>query len=302
MPGLTPEQAVDRLEALRASACDGLRSALTRFAASGAPPTPQERATLPLSWIVCRLAAHGPGALRETRLGEVPGAGPLCYHRHAGRLLPPLSARAAAAAGGRVRRAPFGRDQPAGDPVSFVTEAGDDFLHADLSVSELARHFPTPVLANVGDEIADGARRFEEGQAAAARAVRRHAGRLFVAPAAAVHRDRLADDSALDPVHQLPALSRPIPRLGGGGADPNRRRLHPAGRCRAARWWRAARAPTPWRDDDRRGTVAPLPDAGLQPDAQRRQGRHLDRQYRRRPVERQDRDRPPGCATARAAG
>ena len=41
-------------------------------------------------------------------------------------------------------------------PYPFVTEAGDEFIHGDLSVSELARHFPTPVLANVGDEIADG--------------------------------------------------------------------------------------------------------------------------------------------------
>src|SRR6185295_9496553 len=49
-------------------------------------------------------------------------------------------------------------------PYPFVTEAGDEFLHADLSVSELARHFPTPVLANVGDEIADGAWRFEAGK------------------------------------------------------------------------------------------------------------------------------------------
>ena len=35
MAGLTPGQAVDRLEALHASACDGLRLALSRFAAEG---------------------------------------------------------------------------------------------------------------------------------------------------------------------------------------------------------------------------------------------------------------------------
>src|SRR6185369_1383529 len=49
-------------------------------------------------------------------------------------------------------------------PYPFVTEAGDEFIHADLSVAELARHFPTPVLANVGDEIADGTWRIEEGR------------------------------------------------------------------------------------------------------------------------------------------
>ena len=44
MAALTPEEAVDRLEALHGSACYGLRSALTRFATSGVPPTAQERA------------------------------------------------------------------------------------------------------------------------------------------------------------------------------------------------------------------------------------------------------------------
>src|SRR5258706_16056201 len=41
-------------------------------------------------------------------------------------------------------------------PYPFVTEAGDEFIHGELSVAELAQHFPTPVLANVGDEVADG--------------------------------------------------------------------------------------------------------------------------------------------------
>src|SRR5262249_23643545 len=49
-------------------------------------------------------------------------------------------------------------------PYPFVTEAGDEFVHADLSVSELARHFPTPMLSKVGDEIADGTWRVEEGK------------------------------------------------------------------------------------------------------------------------------------------
>ncbi len=41
-------------------------------------------------------------------------------------------------------------------PYPFVTEAGDEFIHGELPVAELAQHFPTPVLANVGDEVADG--------------------------------------------------------------------------------------------------------------------------------------------------
>ena len=44
MSGLTPEQAVDRLDELHSQACDALRAALARFTATGVPPTPQERA------------------------------------------------------------------------------------------------------------------------------------------------------------------------------------------------------------------------------------------------------------------
>jgi len=48
-------------------------------------------------------------------------------------------------------------------PYPFVTEEGDEFIHGELSVAELAQHFPTPVLANVGDEVADGTWTFEAG-------------------------------------------------------------------------------------------------------------------------------------------
>ena len=41
--GLSPEAAVDRLEALHSAASDALRQALARFTASGVRPTPEER-------------------------------------------------------------------------------------------------------------------------------------------------------------------------------------------------------------------------------------------------------------------
>ena len=44
MSGLTPEQAVDRLEELHTQACEALRTALARFTATGEPPTPEDRA------------------------------------------------------------------------------------------------------------------------------------------------------------------------------------------------------------------------------------------------------------------
>ena len=49
-------------------------------------------------------------------------------------------------------------------PYPFVTEEGDEFIHGDLSVSQLAQHFPTPMLVNVGDEVADGTWENSPGQ------------------------------------------------------------------------------------------------------------------------------------------
>ena len=77
-------------------------------------------------------------------------------------------------------------------PYPFVSEPGDELDHDGLSAAELARHFPTPMLAHVGDEIADGAW-VRRGQAAAACAFRCHAHRFFAAPAGTLYRHRLAD-------------------------------------------------------------------------------------------------------------
>ena len=48
-------------------------------------------------------------------------------------------------------------------------------------MAELARHFPTPMLANVGDEVVDGDWQVPAGQPACP--VRRAAGRFLAAPA-----------------------------------------------------------------------------------------------------------------------
>ena len=46
-------------------------------------------------------------------------------------------------------------------PYPYVFEEGDELVHGDISVAELARYFPTPILAAVGDDVADGAWVFE---------------------------------------------------------------------------------------------------------------------------------------------
>jgi hypothetical protein len=59
---LTPEAAVDRLEAIYAASCAALSRALDRYLASGTPPTPEERAAFryPLLRVVCPRSAPPP--------------------------------------------------------------------------------------------------------------------------------------------------------------------------------------------------------------------------------------------------
>jgi AMP nucleosidase len=162
--GLTPEQAVDRLEALHGAACDALRGALARFTESGVPPTAQERAAFryPELCVDWQPAGAIPFTWRAWAKFQTPGryvttvTQPAFFRGYLLEQLKPLVEEF----GARIEVAPSAQEIP----YPFVTEAGDEFIHADLSVAELARWFPTPVLANVGDEIADGTWRIEEGK------------------------------------------------------------------------------------------------------------------------------------------
>ncbi|MBS0223177.1 MAG: AMP nucleosidase [Proteobacteria bacterium] len=159
--GLTPEQAVDRLEFLHARACDALREALARFTRSGTVPTEEQRRAF--RYPELRVDWQPSGTVHFTRRAwakfQSPGlysttiTQPAFFRRYLLEQLRPLVGEFGA-------RLEVGvSDQEI--PYPFVTEEGDEFIHGELSVSELARYFPTPVLANVGDEIADGTWVFE---------------------------------------------------------------------------------------------------------------------------------------------
>src|SRR5229473_3280686 len=133
---MTPEQAVDRLEELHTAASNALREALARYTESGTVPTAQERSAfrypeLCVDW-------QPSGALRFTRRAWAKFQAPGLYST-------------------TVTQPAFFRQYL----LEQLRPLSDEFVHGDLSVSELARHFPTPVLANVGDEIADGTWVFE---------------------------------------------------------------------------------------------------------------------------------------------
>jgi AMP nucleosidase len=164
MSGLTPEQAVDRLEELHTLACDALRAALARFTATGEPPAPEDRASfrypeLRVDW---QPTGAVPFTWRAWAKFQSPG-------RYSTTVTQPAFFRTYLLEQLRPLADEFGARIDVGlgaqeIPYPFVTEAGDEFIHRDLSVSELARFFPTPMLANVGDEIADGTWQAEEGK------------------------------------------------------------------------------------------------------------------------------------------
>lgn len=162
--GLTPEQAVDRLEHLHSTACTALREALAAFTRSGALPTPQQRVAF--RYPELRVDWRPSGAVRFTRRAwakfQMPGrhvttvTQPAHFRRYLLEQLRPLSDEYGARIDVGVSEQEI--------PYPFVTEAGDEFIHGDLSVSELAQHFPTPMLVNVGDEVADGTWEAAPGQ------------------------------------------------------------------------------------------------------------------------------------------
>jgi AMP nucleosidase len=163
--GLTPDQAVDGLERLHAAACNALREALARYTETGVVPTAEERARF--RYPELRVDWQPSGAIRFTRRAwakfQAPGlysttvTQPAFFRQYLLEQLRPLAEEFGA-------RIEVGISQQE-IPYPFVTEEGDEFIHGELSVAELARHFPTEVLASVGDEVADGTWTFEEGKA-----------------------------------------------------------------------------------------------------------------------------------------
>ena len=162
--GLTPEEAVDELEQAHAAACSALRGALARYAATGHIPSGEERARFRYPELCVDWQPNDgvPYTRRAWAKFQVPGryattvTQPSFFRSYLLEQLRPLVSEY----GARINV--YVSDQEI--PYPFVTEAGDEFVHGDLSVAELARHFPTPLLANVGDEIADGLWQFEKGR------------------------------------------------------------------------------------------------------------------------------------------
>ncbi len=160
---LSPEQAVDRLAALHGSAVTALRTALARFVADGTAPDAATRARF--RYPELRLTWHPEGPAPFTRRAwaklQVPGTyattvtQPEAFRRYLLQQLRPLAEEY----GATLAVAPSTQEIP----YPYVLESGDEFFQGQVTPGELARHFPTPILSAVGDEVADGLWRTQDG-------------------------------------------------------------------------------------------------------------------------------------------
>jgi AMP nucleosidase len=153
---LTPEQAVDRLETLHAAASEALREALERFITDGTPPTADERARFRYPELRLIHQPTGPSPALKRAYAKFQGPGvyattitqPAFFRRYLLEQLHPLVSDYGAAMEVAVSTQEM--------PYPYVFERGDELARGSLSAAELAYHFPTPILAVVGDEVADG--------------------------------------------------------------------------------------------------------------------------------------------------
>jgi AMP nucleosidase len=155
-PVAVPEQAVERLEALHAAATGALRDALERFFANGVPPSPAER--LRFRYPELRLTYRPQGPIPAIKRAYAKFEGPGTY---ATTVTHPLFFRDYLMEQLRPLVEDYGATMEVGVsaqeiPYPYVFEGGDELARGSVSAAELARHFPTPLLAAVGDEVADG--------------------------------------------------------------------------------------------------------------------------------------------------
>jgi AMP nucleosidase len=152
----TPREAVERLSELYDSAIQAQRRALDRFFNDGPPPTPAERARFryPELRVIYKASGPPPRTQRAYAKFQAPGT-------YATTVTQPAAFKAYLLEQLDYLVRDYGATMEVGVsaqeiPYPYVFERGDELAHGALSAADLARYFPTPLLAMVGDEVADG--------------------------------------------------------------------------------------------------------------------------------------------------
>jgi AMP nucleosidase len=154
--GFTPETAVERLIALHDEATGALRSALDRFFQARIPPSIEERRRFRYPELRLTHALEGalPSLARAYAKFEHPGL-------YATTITQPRAFQPYLLEQLKLLVADFSTHIHVGVggqeiPYPYVFDQGDELDPEGTTAAELARHFPVPRLAHVGDEIADG--------------------------------------------------------------------------------------------------------------------------------------------------
>jgi AMP nucleosidase len=164
-PGLPPKVAIDRLEAIYSGSCASLSRALDRYLATRKPPSAKDRASFryPLLRVVCRNIGAAARTRRAYAKFQRPGVyattvtHPAHFRRYLLEQLEPLVAEYDAEISVDTSNQEI--------PYPYVLERVEDIGRSGVMASDLATHFPTPLLSLVGDEVADGQWEVPEGEA-----------------------------------------------------------------------------------------------------------------------------------------
>jgi AMP nucleosidase len=153
---LKPTVAVDLLISLHKHATAKLSEALQRYLSTKIPPSPEERKSFcyPLLKVTYKADGLQPSISRAYAKFQGPGTyattitQPEHYRAYLTEQLNYLVADYDATIGVSMSNQEI--------PYPYALQSGDDLSIGGISASELALHFPVPLLALVGDEIADG--------------------------------------------------------------------------------------------------------------------------------------------------
>ena len=152
----TPDEAVDRLTQLYDEATQALRAAVERFLKEGEPPSAATRSLFRYPELRLTYKPNGAGAAQCAGLREVQRTRRLHDDGHAAAGVPRLSARAARAARLGIRRTDRGRRRRPGNSLPLCDRERRRADARRRGRGGLARYFPSPSLATIGDETADG--------------------------------------------------------------------------------------------------------------------------------------------------
>ncbi len=162
---LTPAAAVDHLANLYAGATSALTEALDAFLATKVPPSAAVRQRFRYPLLRVRYAGDSEprpairrayAKLQRAGIYETTVTHPVEFRSYLLEQLEPLVADYGASIEVDVS------DQEI--PYPYVLERTEEVAKAGVTAAELARHFPTPQLSVVGDEIADGQYELIDGE------------------------------------------------------------------------------------------------------------------------------------------